>query len=262
MITVNTVSTLPANDDPLSFFASKKDLDSTQDKIQQYEPKQPQHIECCWENDNAAYYDAAYDYDADKLQKHRMEDDIAKLKLQLAEEKAEQDRLHLFGRCIERENSLLRQDLQNAAGDQHADTWVQDAKGVKGTIQRCVMRVLEEQNMLQNDMSIMEKEINALKQKIQSFGVDPADIDNETLATDDTSVSTDYDDDSLPDICTSHSFPKEIRTRKLTNIFSFRRCGAGNASSLFMGGRGQREECQGLRKTEGGELVAESLLWD
>jgi hypothetical protein len=46
---------------------------------------------------------------------------------------------------------------------EHADTWVQEAKGVKGTIQRCVMCVIKEQNMLQTDMSIMEKEMNALK---------------------------------------------------------------------------------------------------
>jgi hypothetical protein len=72
MITINTVSTLPANNNPLMFFATKKDLDSTQDKIQQYKPKQPQHIKCCWENDNAVYCNAAYDYNADKLQKHCM----------------------------------------------------------------------------------------------------------------------------------------------------------------------------------------------
>eukprot|EP00957_Ditylum_brightwellii_P144441 11003099-Ditylum_brightwellii.AAC.1 len=129
MRTTNAVSTLPANDNPLSYFALKKDLASTQDKIQQHKIKQPQHINHSWENDNLAYYDSACDYDAKKLQNHCMEDDIAKLKLQLAQEKAKQDRLHLFTWCIEKECSVLHQDLQNVMEDQHADTWVQDAKG-------------------------------------------------------------------------------------------------------------------------------------
>eukprot|EP00957_Ditylum_brightwellii_P126493 9642043-Ditylum_brightwellii.AAC.1 len=64
MITINTVSTLPANGNPPMFFAANKDLDSTQDKIQQYKSKQSKHIKCCWENDNAAYYNAAYGYNA------------------------------------------------------------------------------------------------------------------------------------------------------------------------------------------------------
>eukprot|EP00957_Ditylum_brightwellii_P138065 10525860-Ditylum_brightwellii.AAC.1 len=67
---MNIISALPVHDDPLSYFASRKDLASTQDKTQQHKPKQPQHINHSWENDNPAYYDSAYNYDADKLQKH------------------------------------------------------------------------------------------------------------------------------------------------------------------------------------------------
>jgi len=254
MSTTNTVSTLPANGDPLSYFASKKDPASTQDKIKQHKIKQPQHINHSWENDNLAYYDSAYDYDADKLQKHRMEDDIAKLKLQLAEEKAEHDILHLFTRCLEKECSMLRQDLQNAVEDQHADTWVQDAKGVKDTIQRCVIRVLEEQNMIKNDISVLTKEIHTLKQKLQFFGVDQADTDKETLATDDY--------DRLPKTCRELALPKEVGMRRLSKKFSFHRCSIVSWTSFLMDGRGQQEDCQGSRKTENGDLVVESLLWD
>uniref|UniRef100_A0A7S4VCW8 Uncharacterized protein n=1 Tax=Ditylum brightwellii TaxID=49249 RepID=A0A7S4VCW8_9STRA len=248
MNTINIVSTLPVHNDPLSYFAS------TQDKIQQHEPKQPQHINHSWENDNPAYYDSAYDYNADKLQKHRMEDDIAKLKLQLAEEKAEQDRLHLFTRCLEKECSVLRQDLQNAMSDQRADTGVRDAKGVKSTIQRFVIRVLEEQYMIKNDISVLTKEIHTLKQKLQFFGVDQADTSKETLATD--------DHDRLPKTCRRHTLPKEVGMYRLSKIFSFRRCSTVSWTSFLMDGRGQQEDCQGSRKTENGDLVVESLLWD
>mmetsp|Transcript_7262 Transcript_7262/g.10666 ORF Transcript_7262/g.10666 Transcript_7262/m.10666 type:complete len:256 (-) Transcript_7262:88-855(-) len=255
MISTNTISTIPASDDPLSYFAS------TQDDLLQHEQKQPQHIECSWENDNPTYYNTAYDYDADEFQKHRMEDDIATLKLQLAEEMAEQDRLHLLARCLKKESSLLRQDLQDALGDQKADTGVQDAEGVKGTIQRYVVRVMEDKNMIQNDISMIEKEIHALKQKIQSFGVDPAYFDNEISSMDDTSVSMDDDDNSLPVIRKRHSIPEEIGRSRLTNMFSFRRYSTGNAPFFFMEGE-KEKKYQGYRKTEGGEVVPESLLWD
>eukprot|EP00957_Ditylum_brightwellii_P110256 8409501-Ditylum_brightwellii.AAC.1 len=97
---------------------------------------------------------------------------------------------------------MLRQDLQNAVEDQHADTWVRDAKGVKSTIQRFVIRVLEEQYMIKNDISVLTKEIHTLKQKLQFFGVDQADTSKETLATD--------DHDRLPKTCRRHTLPKEV----------------------------------------------------
>eukprot|EP00957_Ditylum_brightwellii_P164834 12549231-Ditylum_brightwellii.AAC.1 len=205
-----------------------------------------------------------------------MEDDIVRLKLQLAEEKAEQDRLHLFARCLQREVSTLRQDLQNAAGDQNADTGMEDleeAEEVKATILRYVARAIEERNIIMNDKSILEKEIRALKEKIQSFGVDP-DTDNETLATmDDTTINTDNGDDGLSkfdnktiattddtaintDNCDDGLF-KLRRKLSLTNVFQFRRRSTGGSLSSV-----EQEKCKGLKKKEGGDIVAESLLWD
>eukprot|EP00957_Ditylum_brightwellii_P172546 13136221-Ditylum_brightwellii.AAC.1 len=48
----------------------------------------------------------------------------------------------------------------------------------------------------------------------------------------------------------------------LAKRFSFRRQSAGNVTSFFLDGKGEQKKYQGFRKTEGGELVAESLLWD
>eukprot|EP00957_Ditylum_brightwellii_P156024 11875932-Ditylum_brightwellii.AAC.1 len=68
------------------------------------------------------------------------------------------------------------------------DFGVQNAKGVKGTIQSCVICVLEEQNMIKTDISVLAK----------------SDTSKEKLATDDYI--------RLPKTCRRHTLPKEEKT--------------------------------------------------